>query len=153
MPDPREAYSMIPDWIWPFPPMAGGEGEHDHGDPARAAADDIVRETGAAITDAIEAAEHSPGAAAEIPHDLHAELVQLHARHDAHDARLAEHESTFQGIHTRLDELGRRVDDLVAAPPRVAEEAEETAEQALELPVEVIEPRRRHPFLRLPKWA
>lgn len=140
-------------WPYPFAPICGGEHVHHVVSDSEGVAETIADEVHEAIEDAIEIAEHAPSGAAEIPHDLHEELASLredHASHRAHvEHYIGEHttvhnvlEGEIADIRGTLSELGARVDAAVTVP---IETAEREAEPVLEMPEEIIAPRREHP--------
>lgn len=121
---------------------------HEHeseSDPVEDAAERIADEVEAAIEDATEAAEHSPEGAADIPHELHQELLHLHSRADGHEGLITQ-------LRADVNELGRRIDEGITLPHEVEKESEsdlnDVGGAALELPEEIIEPRKVHPMRR-----
>jgi chromosome segregation ATPase len=143
---------------WPYPPMAGGADVHVHeaADAAEDTAEDVAEDVQEAIEDAADAARHAPEGAADIPHELHAELANFHVLHEQHAARIAEHEGAIGELRMRQEALEASYNDVARSAERAVEAAvdvpQEAAGEVLELPEEVIQPRSVHWVRRIPRW-
>jgi chromosome segregation ATPase len=138
--------------------MAGGAEVHIHEaeDTAEDAAEDLADDVHEAIHDAAEAAEHAPEGAADMPHELHAELANFHVLHEQHARQIAEHEGAIGELQMRQAALEASYNEVARSAERATEAAvdvpQEAAGEALELPQEIIAPRPTHWVRRIPRW-
>lgn len=152
-------------WPYPFPPIMGGSEEsatHIHiekpVESVEHATEHLADETKEAIETAVEAAANSPSGAVAIPHDVAAKLGEYGVLHEQQQERIQTLEAHNNALESRLAALEGSINNVTASAENAVEAAvdvpQTVAEETLELPEEVIAPRRVHAMRQgwWPKW-